>query len=212
MRVYKYFNKKYKIAICSGLFYINTFANIHKGEEGLINDKTEGKTYNYSGEIYIDNKNNVPKKLFNDLKTCGIFVDNNSSLIIENCHFYNEIDSYIYCVTEKRNDNYWKNIPIIQGGPYDCCIEIYDCEEFAKQLYDKLKMQDTEINFMKVDRVFYEQNTGCISKGTTKYLNPFRKPLNNYEEQKEIRIVIDSDKILMNPKIVHIPREYYHVI
>ena len=104
MKVYKYFNKKYKIANSLGLFYINTFANIRKGENGPIYDKTEGKVYNYSGSIFINNKNRGTTKMLADLSACGILIDNTSSIEIENCHFHTELDNYMYCVAKERND------------------------------------------------------------------------------------------------------------
>lgn len=66
---------------------------------------------------------------------------------------------------------------------------------------------------MRLGEVFYEENEGCITEGTTKFLNPFRKPiLEDYKQQEELRILIESAKISLFPQSVNISTEHFTLL
>lgn len=138
--VYKYFNKKYEPAFAQSNFYINTFSNIRLGEDGIIFDNTEGIVNNICVDLDIQDSNDPQyKEALDYWGSCGfIRLEGNNKLKITNSSFDIHLDSYIYCVTTKRNDIYWENVPEDQGGPYDRCIKTTNFPEFSQQLFYKL--------------------------------------------------------------------------
>ena len=123
------------------------------------------------------------------------------------------MDAYMYCLTTTRNDNYWKDIPESQGGPYDCCIEIPDLGEFSKVLYSALKKQDDKVGDYTIRKVYFESNKGILADNTVKLPCFFRKPdKDGFKQQNELRIVIDSSLESLIPKHVFISPSLYKIL
>ena len=210
MRVYKYFNSRYKTAIALELYYINTFENIRSQyEAGAISDPTEGVVRNFSGDLLIGDSNHPSAQAaVQDLRMSGIDIQGAATNIgIRNVTFETRVkNAYIFCVTTKRNDFYWQNLPSDQGGPYDCCLEISHFNEFSRRLEMALKDQTIFIGQSIISGCFFEDNNGIISDGSTKRLSYFRKPgAQDYRKQKEARAVfIPHQALELRPRTVYI--------
>ena len=96
-KCYKYFNAKYKSAYFYGLFYINTFGNIRKFDNGVINDETEGKVHNTSGDIDIevDGSNPGHKQTIDNLRLFGIEAKGSCRIEMNNVNSINVMDAYM---------------------------------------------------------------------------------------------------------------------
>lgn len=207
MKVYKYFNSYFEEAILQGHYQINTFSKLRSQEKGgAINDPNEGVTHNHSGDLNLSNIRRDQKKI-RELRNFA-FIDIQgacSDIQITNSSITNGIDAHLFCVTTARNDSYWKDIGVNEGGPYDRCIEISNFYTFAHRINFALQSQHQLESELKVDHCFIESNEGTISDGTIKLSSFFRKSSTTYEPQKEVRAIFNiTNRTTLVPIMVHI--------
>ena len=136
-----------------------------------------------------DPLNPVHDQRIKDLRKRGVSIQPEAqNFRMLNCTFLDTIsDAHMYCVTSKRNDNYWKDILDDKKKSYDCCIEIKDFYEFSRRINIALKDQGIQSECY-INKCFTEVNTGVIADCTTKNPDYFRKTP-KYEIQQEIRAV-----------------------
>ena len=204
MKVYKYIQSTYKTAINYGFIYLNTFSSIRGVEESnLIGDRNEGISSNYIDNLLIDDSSSVKHaKAINDLSGHVKIGNGVKGLSFSNCRFTNLLpDAYMFCVTSKKNDTYWKSKCL-----YDVCYEIDDFYKFSESISIALFNQGIPNRF-KINECFYDDNAGVIGKAAIK--PSYFTKLPKYNKQYEVRAVfVPEQKIKIMPRTLWIKPNY----
>lgn len=191
---YKYFNSSREKSLRVGNVYINTFANIRRMDcGGSIGDLTEGGALNKANYFELDFSAENAKSQYEVLEKlrCVKFSGNklpHGRLVVANSVMEQSVDAFMYCVTEARDDDYWRGIPVEEGGPYDRCMHIKDMQEFAKRISLVMPYRGGHISFGACE---FESNEGLLDNNTLKKPNLRRKPdEEKFRTQKEHRLII----------------------
>lgn len=195
MRVFKYFEEKFRENFAKGNFYINTFSEIRKTEFGQIGDKAEASFINKM-EYFKAENTSLPEvqKEVEFIASSGILLVNCEAEIVD-LHSIKQLpNAFMYCVAKERNDDYW----ITQDRP--ACIEISDFNLLSSLIQERLTIETQTIS----DDCFFESPVAFWDE-EKKDPNYFRKSTDHIP-QTEYRSVFRpvDESLTLQPQIVNI--------
>lgn len=185
-----------------GFFYLSTVGSIQKSDSALmIGDPLEARVSNKVRNLYISDAS-APQRAeqFYQLNEMGFSYKGSGQIYMKNFQGFRNNDppdAFMYCVTETRNDVYWKSIG------YNSCIEISNFYDFSSRLNKEIDNQGI-INRAITDKCFYEEIEGYVDDGSFKEVSYFRKTP-KHAIQKEIRTIFQPwRKQILKPKNFYI--------